>query len=297
MKKASSGILAVVLALVVLACSPARPAGNAPVVPAPDRSGGPSVQPTGPTVRPAPEHVVVVVMENHSLPDVASAPYIAALAAGGANFTQSFAVAHPSEPNYLALFSGSTQGVTDDSCPHTFSGANLGSELTAAGLSFAGYSESMPSDGFTGCGSGEYARKHNPWADFTTVAASSNLVFGQHFPSDFAQLPRVSFVVPNLCDDMHDCGVGTGDAWLSNHLDAYNQWAKTHNSLLIVTFDEDDGGQNNRIPTIVTGQHVKPGNYSDHIDHYSVLRTLEDAFSVPCTGNACTATPITGVWK
>lgn len=274
------------------------------MVPTEHRTVGQATQPNTPAARPAaiptPDHVVVVMLENksfHEVTDGSSAPYITSLANSGANFSQSFAVTHPSEPNYLALFSGSPQGVIDDSCPHTFPGANLGSELAGAGLSFAGYSESMPADGFTGCTSGEYARKHNPWVDFTNVPASSNLVYERHFPTDFTQLPRVSFVIPNLCDDAHDCGVATADKWLRNNLDAYKQWAVTHNSVLVVTFDEDDSSQSNQIPTVFTGQHVKPGNYSERIDHYGVLRTLEDAFGLPCTANACSATPITDAWQ
>ncbi|HEY7415588.1 MAG TPA: alkaline phosphatase family protein, partial [Ktedonobacteraceae bacterium] len=126
-----------------------------------------------------PDHVVIVIEENHAytqIIDSSSAPYINSLAAQGALFTNSHAVAHPSQPNYLALFSGSTQGITDDSCPHTFSGANLGSELIGAGLSFAGYSESSPKVGFTECTEGGvpiiddlYARKHAPWVNFTNV--------------------------------------------------------------------------------------------------------------------------------
>ncbi|MFD9893600.1 alkaline phosphatase family protein [Amycolatopsis sp. NPDC059027] len=248
---------------------------------------------------PRPDHVVVVVMENHSYKEIvgsSSAPYITSLANGGANFSQSFAVTHPSEPNYLALFSGSTQGLTDDSCPHTYSSANLGSELIGAGNSFIGYSESMPSDGYTGCTSGQYARKHNPWVNFTNVPASGNLRFSR-FPTDYTTLPSVSFVVPNLCNDMHDCSISTGDTWVKNNIDAYAQWAKTHNSLLIVTFDEDDHSQNNQIPTIFSGQHVKTGKYTEHITHYNVLRTLEDAYGLACTGSACGATPITDSWQ
>ncbi|MFE0027917.1 alkaline phosphatase family protein [Amycolatopsis sp. NPDC059021] len=248
---------------------------------------------------PRPDHVVVVVMENHSYKEIvgsSSAPYLTSLANGGANFSQSFAVTHPSEPNYLALFSGSTQGLTDDSCPHTYSSANLGSRLIGAGNSFVGYSESMPSDGYTGCTSGQYARKHNPWVNFTNVPASSNLRFSR-FPTDYTTLPNVSFVVPNLCNDMHDCSISTGDTWVRNNIDAYAQWAKTHNSLLIVTFDEDDRSQNNQIPTIFSGQHVKTGKYTEHITHYNVLRTLEDAYGLACTGSACSATPITDSWQ
>ncbi len=168
-------------------------------------------------------------MENHSYSDIigrASAPYINGLAAQGASFSHSSGVAHPSEPNYLALFSGSPQGVTDDSCPHTFSAASLGEELITAGDTFAGYSESMPSNGYTGCTSDDYARKHNPWVNFPKAGASANLGFSR-FPTNYSTLPTVSFVVPNLCNDMHDCPAATGDTWLHNNIDTYMQWAKT----------------------------------------------------------------------
>jgi hypothetical protein len=259
-----------------------------------------SVSPAQPLAGvPQPAHVVVVVMENHSYNEIigsSSAPYVNSLANGGAKFTQSFAVRHPSEPNYLALFSGSTQGLTNDSCPHTYSTGNLGQQLIGAGRTFIGYSESMPSDGYTGCTSGQYARKHNPWVNFTNVPSSSNLRFTR-FPTNYSTLPTVSFVVPNLCNDMHDCSISTGDTWLRNHLDGYAQWAKTNNSLLIVTFDEDDSSQSNQIATVFYGQHVKTGSYSEHITHYNVLRTIEDAFALPCVANSCTATPITDAWQ
>src|SRR6202007_1524751 len=120
-------------------------------------------------------HVVIVVMENKNYSDIIGrpdeAPYLNGLAAGGAVFSNSFAVAHPSEPNYLALFSGSTQSLTSNNCPVNFSGTpHLGAELLAPRLTFAGYSESMPSAGYTGCGtyfSLGYVRAHNPWVDFS----------------------------------------------------------------------------------------------------------------------------------
>jgi hypothetical protein len=245
------------------------------------------------------DHIVVVVMENHSNTDVignAAAPYINSLADSGANFSQSYAITHPSQPNYLALFSGSTQGVTDNSCPHTFSTANLGSELIANGLSFKGYSESMPYDGYTGCSSGDYARKHSPWVNWSNVPASSNLTLNA-FPSDYSQLPTVSFVTPNLNNDMHDGTVAQGDTWLKDHFDSYVQWAKTHNSLLVLTFDEDDNSSGNRIPTVFVGASVAAGDYTEHIDHYDVLRTLEDAYDLPYAGASASATAITDVWS
>jgi acid phosphatase len=260
--------------------------------------------PSGPAhaaTLPTPAHIVVVIEENHSYSEVignSNAPYITSLANNGAKMTQSYAVTHPSQPNYLALFSGSTQGITDDSCPHTFSASNLGRQLINAGKTFKGYSESMPSDGYTGCSSADnrYKRKHNPWVDFSNVPSSSNLRFSV-FPTDYTTLPKVSIVVPNMCNDMHDCSVSTGDTWLKNKIGAYATWAKTHNSLLLVTFDEDDRSAGNRIPTLFYGAHVATGSYSEHITHYTVLRTLESLTGLGCVANSCSVNPITDIWN
>jgi phosphatidylinositol-3-phosphatase len=258
---------------------------------------GAATLPAHAATRPVPDHVVILIEENHAYSQIiGKAPYLTSLAKGGALFTASFGVRHPSQPNYVALFSGSTQGLVDDSCPHSFTGANLASRLIAAHRTFAGYSESLPSDGYTGCQSGPYRRKHNPWVDFSTVPSSANLRFTR-FPSDFTTLPTVSFVIPNQNDDMHDGTVAAGDAWARAHLDAYARWAKTHNSLLIVTFDEDDDAHGNRIATIFSGQPVKTGTYAEHLTHYSVLRTLEDLYGLSCTGKACSAAPVSDVWR
>ncbi|MFL6140635.1 MAG: alkaline phosphatase family protein [Labedaea sp.] len=248
---------------------------------------------------PRPDHVVIVIFENHQQPQVIgspNAPYINSLAAGGANFTQSFAVTHPSQPNYLALFSGSLQGVSNDSCPHTFNGTNLGRQLLDAGLGFAGYSEGLPTTGFTGCTTGRYARKHSPWVDFSNLAGSTNKPFTA-FRTDFTKLPTLSFVIPDLCNDMHDCSVATGDDWLRIRVKPYADWAKTHNSVLIVDFDEDDFTTANRIPTVFYGQHVKTGTYTERITHYSVLRTIEDMFNLAHIGSAASANTIADSWQ
>ncbi len=227
-----------------------------------------------------------------------SAPYINSLAQQGALFTSSFAVSHPSEPNYLAIFSGSMQGISDDSCPHTFSGPDLGGELIAAGDTFTGYSENLSGAGFTGCNDNQYlyARKHNPWVNFTDVPSSDNLPWTS-FPTDYNTLPTISFVVPNLQDDMHDGTIQQGDTWLQQNMDSYAQWAKANNSLLVVTWDEDDLSQNNQIATIFVGQMVKSGQYNETINHYNVLRTLEDMYGLPDANSSSTATPITDAWQ
>ncbi|WP_245180963.1 alkaline phosphatase family protein [Streptomyces montanisoli] len=253
------------------------------------------------TTVPTPDHVVVVVMENHADGQIigsSSAPYINSLKSGGAYLSSSYAVTHPSQPNYFALFSGSTQGITDDSCysPGFTSAANLGSELAAAGQSFASYNESLPSQGSTVCSSGEYARKHNPWFGFTNVPTSTAHTFKQ-FPTDYTRLPKVSFVIPNLCDDMHDCSVSKGDTWLKDNLGPYAAWARTHNSLLVLTFDEDDSHSGNRIPTLFYGQPVTVGSSSStRYTHYSVLRTLEDMYGTGHAGRSADAADITGIW-
>jgi acid phosphatase len=244
------------------------------------------------------DHIVLVMFENKSVSQInsSSAPYFTSLAAQGAKFSQSYGITHPSQPNYLALFSGSTQGVTNDDCPKTFGADNLGAQLLAAGHTFRGYSEAMPSTGYTGCVSGTYQRKHNSWVDFTNVPSARNLPLTS-FPTDYSTLSGVSFVTPDMCNDMHDCSVGTGDTWLRSHLDSYAQWAKTHNSLLIVTFDEDNFLSLNHIYTAFVGAHVTPGTYSEQINHYTVLRTIEAAHGLPGINNAATVNPILDVWS
>jgi hypothetical protein len=241
---------------------------------------------------------MVVVLENKDAADVlgsGAAPFLDRLAATGATFSDAHAETHPSQPNYLALFSGSTQRVTDDSCLGSLDAPSLGGQLIAAGHSFAGYSEDLPTPGFTGCTQGDYARKHNPWVDFRDVPATANLPLSQ-MPSDYTRLPTVAFVIPNLCSDMHDCDVTTGDRWLQQHLSDYLAWAHTHRSLLIVTFDEADADPGNRIATTVDGAAVRPGTYPERIDHYRLLRTIEDMYHLSPLGRAGSATPITSIW-
>jgi acid phosphatase len=250
---------------------------------------------------PTPAHVVVVMEENHSYADVigntTSAPYMNTLAGQGALMTKSFGVGHPSEPNYMALFGGSTFGLTGDTCPFNAGAkANLGSELLAAKYTFKGYSEGLPATGSTACTSGSYARKHSPWINFSNVPTADSVPFTQ-FPTNFASLPTVSFVIPNLKDDMHDGTITQADTWLKSHMSAYATWAKANNSLLIVTWDEDDSTENNQIPTIIVGQHVATAHFNETINHYNVLATLEKMYGLPYAGSSATAAPITDIFN
>lgn len=248
-------------------------------------------------ILPRPDHIVIVVEENKSFTQIIGnkdAAFINALARRGALFTNSYGVTHPSQPNYLALFSGTTHGIGSNACPLNLAGDNLASALIARNLSFVSYSESMPETGYEGCMYGAYMRKHNPAANWKELAAF-NQPFSA-FPQDYAKLPTVALVMPDQLNDMHDGSIAQGDAWLRMHMEQYAQWALTHNSLLIVTWDEDDGSQGNHVATILVGELIKPGNSSQRINHYSLLRMLSDMYGLPLLGESAAQNPITGIW-
>ncbi len=319
-----------VLAIVVLAASglDVRPAGADQA-----RSALAGVDALSwPADLPIYDHVVIVVEENKGYEQIVGNPaaeYINnVLKREGANFTRAYAEEHFSEGNYFWLFSGDNQNVGFlDRIPskwnnsaYPFTTANLGRQLIAKGLSFKGYAESLPAIGFSGDDKGLYARKHVPWISFanvpngTTLATSSNLRFADfpRDPADYHTLPTVAFVIPNLGNDMHNGprvkSIPAGDAWLRQYIDPYYQWAKQHNSLLVLTFDEteDRGGHfgltdpqacvasdreqcsalQNRIVTMFAGAHVKSGDYAEGkgITHVNILRTLEAMYGLPRAG-------------
>ncbi|WP_432845311.1 alkaline phosphatase family protein [Amycolatopsis sp. CA-161197] len=282
--------------LTAAACAPSTPDGLRKPTP----TTAPAESTTVNSAVPRPSHVVVVILENHGTEQVSGnsqAPYLNELAAAGARFTDATAITHPSQPNYLALFSGDPQGVTDDSCPHTFSGPNLARQLIDAGYRFGAFAEDLPGPGYPGCRFGDYVRWHAPWVDFTTVPAVVNQPFTAFGPN-YTRLPTLSFVIPDMCHDMHDCDITTGDSWLRAHLGDYADWAATHNSLLVVTFDEaEDASATNGIPLSLTGPMIRPGTYAEPVDHYRLLRTLEAMYGLPALGNAADAKPITDVWR
>ncbi|MBW5446300.1 acid phosphatase [Cohnella sp. CFH 77786] len=250
---------------------------------------------------PKPDKVVIVIEENHSFKQIyhnPDAPYMNELMKKGANLVNHYAVEHPSQPNYYDLFSGSNQGIKDDKRPKKKSGApNLASELIKRGYTFGGYSESLPKTGFDGSydSAFKYARKHNPWVNFTNVPSAANMPFDS-FPQDFARLPTVSIVVPNLDHDIHDGTVKQADDWLKKNLSPYVEWAEKHNGLFLLTWDEDDYGSKNKIPTIFVGPMVKQGTYAQKSNHFSVLRTIEDLYGLPALGESRKAKAL-DIWK
>jgi prepilin signal peptidase PulO-like enzyme (type II secretory pathway) len=207
------------------------------------------------------DHIVVVIEENHAFGEVignAQAGYFNSLAATGALLTNYHGITHPSQPNYFALYAGSTFGA--DNAPHREPDPTLATILQANGETFAGYVEA-----------GSPAR-HNPWESFPE-GFSVERSFAV-FPTDLSALPDVAFVVPNLVHDMHDGTVAQADQWLRTNLGAYAAWAPTHNSLLVVVWDEDDASAGNQVPLILDGANVLPGTYGGAYTHYDLLSTI-----------------------
>jgi len=287
------------------------------------------------------DHIVIVVEENKTYneiiydPNAAKqpwplpwpAPYINQLKAEGANFTQAYGEEHFSQGNYFWLFSGDNQTVSfsdqvpmkDNNPCFPFTASNLASQLLDKGLTFLGYVDSLPSDPMLPY-VGNYARKHVPWLSFGNVPDALTVSFSK-FPKDpkgFEKLPCLSFVIPDLEHDMHNGPfpqqIKVGDTWLKDNIGPYYEWAKTHNSLLILTFDENDDKRayqgltnplvtpdtckvakvdreycldlQNRIITIFAGAHIIPGDYPEGkgITHVNILRTIEAMYRLPKAG-------------
>ncbi len=260
---------------------------------------------------PRPDHVVICILENHGYPQVvgsSNAPYIDYLAAHGANLQEFYALTHPSQPNYIMMFSGSNQGVVDNNVPPgtPWTSPNLGASLIQAGFSFKGYSEDLPTVGSTVATSGAYARKHSPWTHWqgngtNQIPSTCNVPFSD-FPTNFNLLPDVSIIIPNLNNDMHNgtdpSRIISGDEWVRQNLGNYISWAQNNNSLFILTFDEDNALFYNRIPCIFVGPMVETGNYATlGYDLYDFLRTLQDMYSLPYTANSATSEPINEIWR
>ena len=272
---------------------PPAPAPAPSPLPAPGPQPG-SAQPCGVTATPpAWKHVVWIVMENHSTYQImgsASAPYINHLASQCAYASQFFAETHPSLPNYIAMTSGSPQGISDDSPPSSHP-LNVPSIFSQLGPDWKSLQEGMPSNCLRG-NSGRYAVKHNPAAYYMNIDAACK---AQDIP--LGAQPDVSakftFITPDLCSDMHDCSVNTGDTWLSRWVPKIldSPEYKSGTTAVFLTFDEDDHSAGNQITTLVIAPSTKPGaSVATHYTHYSMLRTTEEMLGLPANlGGAATA--------
>ncbi len=297
-------------------------AGPTPAV-APTDTAPPGASPPGtplgtPAATPAPssatasiDHVFVIVMENHSSAQVwntANSPYITSLGNAGARASNYYALTHPSLPNYLDLYGGSNYGITTDCSPSPTSchvtARNLADNLDAAGLTWKGYFESMPST----CGtvnSGEYAVRHNPFVYFDDIRKNSARCAAHVVPytqlagdlASNATTPNFVWISPNVCNDMHDCSVATGDTWLKNNVPPIlgSAACSVDSCLVIVTWDEDNGSLGNHVLTLFAGPAARAGVVSStRHDHFGLLRTIEWIFGLPTqTSGDAAAAPMT----
>jgi phosphatidylinositol-3-phosphatase len=251
---------------------------------------------------------VIVWLENHEASSVTSAsmPYLTGLAATYGKAINYDAVSHPSLPNYLAFWSGSTQGVINDGT-YNLRGPSLSSQLTAAGISWRIYAQNYPSNGSCNTGvaysgpadgwgvAGTYARKHNPAMSFTSVSGNQVECLKIRPLAQFDPRISVSFVVPNLCNDAHDCSLATADAFLrafSPTVLRSPDWART---LFVVTFDEGYTtiGGGGHVFAMVARAGLSHFTSSVAHNHYGLTRTIEDVFRLPCLNRSCSAAPLT----
>jgi phosphatidylinositol-3-phosphatase len=237
------------------------------------------------------DHVVWIVMENRSYSDAIGAPYIHGLATACGLATNFHAEAHPSLPNYVAMTSGSTQGIHDDAGPaqHPLTAPSIFSQL---GGGWRALEDAMPSPCLR-ADSGRYAVRHNPAAYFANVASSCD---AQDVRLGAAPdlSARFTFVTPDLCHDMHDCSTVAGDKWLAGFVPQIlrsSEYAAGRTAVFL-TWDEDDGSASNHILTVVIAPHVRPGTRSAAaFDHYSLLRTSEDLLGLPAKLGAAARAP------
>jgi phosphatidylinositol-3-phosphatase len=252
-------------------------------------------------------HVFIVVEENAGYADVigsSSMPYFNGLANKYGLATNYYANLHPSIPNYFELTVGKTLTFNDSETPQSFpvSDDNVVRELLAAGKTWKSYAEDLPNAGYTGGDTAKYLVRHNPLAYMTDVqntpAQSQNLVPFSEFAADLptANLPQYSFIVPNSCDDAHDCPLSTADAWLKTNIEPLiNSPVFQKDGLLIIVFDEGptldltQGG--GHVAAVVISPFSKPAYKSIALyQHQSVLRLMLEGLGVTkLPGDAATA--------
>ncbi len=250
------------------------------------------------------DRAIFVIFENANYSNVIKQPYFKSLADQGATFTNILAVTHPSQGNYIALTSGSMNGIKDDSI-RDVNANNIIDLLEARGLTWKVYAESFPGKCFTGKLQGTYARKHNPFISYLDIQKNpkrcANIVNTPQFDVDAknGNLPNYVFYVPDLKNDGHDTGVAFADSWYKQKFSQYiNDGNFMKNSVVISTFDESGVGPRNQIYTSIVGGSVKPTVIAGNMTIYSLLNLMEDNWNLGTLGKSdATATPVPNIWK
>jgi hypothetical protein len=229
----------------------------------------------------------VIVMENRSYDQAIAGGYTAKLAADYSAATDYHGVSHPSLPNYLAMTSGSTWGITDDGY-HPLPAGGIGAQLDAAGITWRAYMEGMGGDCMVN--GNRYALKHNPFPYYGDKCPPQVVPFTQFDIDMGGAVPRFVWITPDLCNDGHDCSTAVADQWLSQTVPkilATSAWEQ--NGVLFITWDEGEDSANHVLTLVIhsnTITHTSPNPY----DHYSLLATIEDRLGLPRLGQAVNAT-------
>jgi len=283
------------------------PLSTPPPTPTPAATPLPTPTPIGSGTLPNFSHVFLIVMENEESTGIMgnnAAAYINALATGHGLATQYFAVSHPSLPNYLALTAGSTFGIASDCTGCYVNATNIADQVESSGRSWKGYLESMPSSCYVG-DAYPYMQKHNPFIYYNDVRTNparcaEHVVPFTQLSTDLVNgtVPNLAWITPNMCNDMHDCSIATGDAWLANVVPGILASSAFQNGgVLFITWDEGEssagccgnatGGQ---VATLVIAPNGIAGLRSTIAEtHYSLLRTIEDAWGLSALGQAASA--------
>ena len=283
------------------------PLSTPPPTPTPAATPLPTPTPIGSGTLPNFSHVFLIVMENEESTGIMgnnAAAYINTLATGHGLATQYFAVSHPSLPNYLALTAGSTFGIASDCTGCYVDATNIADQVESSGRSWKAYLESMPSSCFVG-DAYPYMQKHNPFIYYDDVRTNparcaEHVVPFTQLSTDLVNgtVPNLAWITPNMCNDMHDCSIATGDAWLADVVPGIlTSSAFQNGGVLFITWDEGEssagccgnatGGQ---VATLVIAPNGVAGLRSTIAEtHYSLLRTIEDAWGLSALGQAASA--------
>jgi hypothetical protein len=249
------------------------------------------------------DRVITFVFENENYTSALDQPFFSHLATRGVNFSKFFAEAHPSQANYIALTSGSKNGVSGDDTVD-LDVKNLVDLLEAKNISWKVYAEGYPGNCYTGTQLDNYVRKHNPFISYTNIQESpercSKIVNSSQLSRDVknAALPEYIFYVPDLQNDGHDTNVQFADNWYEKTFSKYfNDPTFMENTIVISTFDESGVGLKNQIYTSIFGPGVKAQTVDIKLDHYSILKLIEDNWNLGNLGKEdVDATPVPNIW-
>jgi phosphatidylinositol-3-phosphatase len=268
-------------------------------------AAAPPSSPPAPATVPSFSHVFVIVMENHEYNSVIgnpAAPYTNGLINSYGLATNYYAASHPSLPNYLALTAGSTFGIASDCTTCFVSATNIADQVEGSGRSWKAYMEDMPVPCYMGAASGNYAMKHNPFMYYNDIRnnqarCAAHVAPFTQFWGDMSsgRVPDFAWITPNMCNDTHDCPVGTGDAWLRSVVPTITGSAAFRNGgVLFITWDEGSsnagccsGSWGGHVATLVVASNAIAGFRSGVAEnHYGLLRTIEDGFHLSHLGAA-----------